>query len=102
MKIEWTQPAFLDLERIRDYISRDSEHYAVRFIEKIIEAVEGLEDFPRMGRPVPEAEDENIRELLLHNYRIMYRVETDRILVLTFIHGARDLNQRKTKPWDIV
>ena len=102
MKIEWTQPALSDLENIRDYISRDSEYYAARFIEKIIEAVENLENLPKIGRSVPEAEDENIREILLHNYRIMYRVETDRVLVLTIIHGARDLSQRRTKPWDII
>ena len=102
MKIEWTQPALLDLESIRDYISRDSEYYAARFIEKIIEAVEGLENFPSMGRSVPEADNENIRELLLYNYRIIYYFETDRILVLTIIHGARDLSQRRTNPWDIV
>ena len=102
MKIEWTEPAVSDLESIRDYISRDSEYYATRFIEKIIETVESLQKFFKIGRAVPEAEDENIRELLLHNYRIIYRVETDRILVLTVLHGARDLSQRKPKPWDIV
>lgn len=48
MKIEWTRPALLDLESIRDYISRDSESYATRFIEKIIEAVESLERFPKL------------------------------------------------------
>jgi len=77
-------------------------YYAARFIEKIIEAVEGLENFPKIGRSVPEAEEENIRGILLHNYRIIYRVETDRILVLTIIHGARDLSRRRTKPWDII
>lgn len=101
MKIEWTRPALLDLESIRDYIRRDSEYYADRFVEKIIEAVESIKKFPKMGRAVPEAEEESIREVLLHNYRIIYRVESDRILVLTIIHGARDLNQRRTKPWDI-
>jgi addiction module RelE/StbE family toxin len=102
MKIEWTQPAVLDLEHIGDYISRDSEHYAARFIEKIIEAVEGLEKLPKMGRSVPEAEGQNIREVLFQNYRIIYRVEPDRILVLTIIHGARDLRHRTPKPWEIV
>ena len=102
MKIEWTRPALLDLESIRDYIRRDSEYYADRFIEKIIEAVESIKKFPKMGRAVPEAEEESIREVLLHNYRIIHRVESDRILVLTIIHGARDLNQRRTKPWDII
>lgn len=102
MKVEWTEPAVSDLKGIRDFIARDSEYYATRFVEKIIEAVEKLKEFPRMGRSVPEAEHENIRELLLHTYRIIYRVETDRILVLTIIHGSRDLSQRKLNPWDVV
>ncbi len=102
MKIEWTEPARLDLKSIRDYIRRDSEYYANRLVERIIEAVESLEKFPEVGRSVPEAEEENIRELLFYNYRIMYRVETERILILTIIHGARDLSQKKPKPWDVV
>jgi toxin ParE1/3/4 len=102
MKIEWTQPAVQDLESIRDYISRDSEYYAARFIEKIIKTVENLEKFPMLGRPVPEIENENIREIFLQNYRVFYRIETKRLLVLAIIHGARDLSRKKTKPWDII
>ena len=102
MKLEWTEPALLDLECIRDYIKRDSEFYANRFVERIIEAVEGLEQFPEMGRWVPEAEAENIRELLFHSYRIIYRVETNSILILTVIHGARDLARRIDKPWVVI
>ncbi len=101
MKIEWTEPALLDLESIRKYIRRDSEYYATRFIERVIEGVENLEKFPEMGRRVPEAEEENIREILFYNYRIMYRVETKRILILTVIHGSRDLSQKRPKPWEI-
>ena len=53
MKIEWTKPAELDLENIRDYIKKDSEYYAERTVEKIIIAVEKLDKFPEMGRSVP-------------------------------------------------
>ena len=102
MKIEWAEPAQLDLEGIRDYIKRDSEYYATRFVEKIIEVVESLEKFPEMGRSVPEAEEENIRELFFYNYRIMYRVETERILILTVMHGAQDLSQKRPKPWEAI
>ncbi len=102
MKIEWTEPALLDLESIRDYIGRDSEYYATRLVGKIIEAVEALEKFPEMDRSVPEAEEENIRELLFYNYRIIYRVEPERILILTVIHSARDLSQKKPKPWEVI
>ena len=102
MKLEWTEPALSDLESIRDYIKKDSEYYANRFVERIIEAVESLEKFPEMGRRVPEAEEENIRELLFHNYRIIYRVETDSILILTVIHGARDLSRKRYKTWEVI
>lgn len=102
MKIEWAKPALLDLESIRDYIRRDSDYYAARFVERIIKAVESLEGFPEMGRSVPEAEKENIRELLFYNYRIMYRMEPERILILAVIHGARNLSQKKPRPWDVI
>lgn len=102
MKIEWTEPAVLDLESIRDYIKKDSEYYAVRFSEKVVEATEVLDKHPKIGRHVPESEDKNTRELLLQNYRIIYRTEANRILILAIIHGARDLSRSRIKPWDII
>jgi plasmid stabilization system protein ParE len=102
MKIEWTEPAVADLQSIRDYITRDSECYAARFVQRVVEAVEILKKLPKMGRHVPESEDENIRELLLYNYRIIYGAESERILVLAVIHGARDFSQSQKKPWDVV
>ena len=101
MKIEWTKPSLVDLESIRDFIKRDSEYYAYRFVGKIIDAVEILENFPEMGRIVPEASDKNIREILFANYRIMYRIEKDRILILTVMHGSQSLDQKEFKPWYI-
>ncbi|MEK6699152.1 MAG: type II toxin-antitoxin system RelE/ParE family toxin [Nitrospirota bacterium] len=102
MKLEWTEPALLDLENLREYIAKDSEYYAARFVARIIDAAETLQELPRIGRVVPEAEDETIRELLFRNYRIMYRVEADRVLILTIIHGNRDISQRMPKPWDVL
>lgn len=102
MKLDWAEPSLLDLENIREYIAKDSEHYATRFIARIIEAAETLQQFPLIGRTVPEAEDETIRELLFHNYRIIYRAEADRVLILAVIHGGRDMNQREQKPWDVM
>lgn len=102
MKLEWTEPSLLDLESLREYIAKDSEYYAARFVARIIEAVETLREFPRIGRVVPEADDESIRELLFQSYRIMYRVDVDRVLILTVIHGSRDISQVSPKPWDVL
>lgn len=102
MKLEWTEPAIIDLENIRDYIAKDSANYAARFVARIIEAAETLPNHPRIGRVVPEAEDDAIRELLFQNYRIIYHAESDRILILTIIHGGRDLSRLEPKPWDVL
>ena len=73
MKVDWTEPAIQDLESIRAYIAKDSEYYAIRFIEKTIEAIDGLEDFPLMGRSVSEAEEENIREPVFRTTELFIR-----------------------------
>ncbi len=102
MKLIWSDPAVSDLEAIRDYIARDSEHYATRFITKIIEAAERLEELPRLGRRAPEAPDApEVREILYRNYRILYRVESERILILGVIHGSRDLASLRPGPLDV-
>ncbi len=101
MKIIWTEPAIEDLEAIRDYIARDSEVYAASFIERIITAVEILVDLPEIGRMVPETDQPGIRELIFHEYRIIYRVQQNAVQILTVIHGSRDLNRRTPKPWEI-
>jgi len=101
MKLIWTDPSIEDLRSIRDYIARDSEHYAADLVEQVILSVERLLQFPRLGRVVPEAQDENIRELLYRNYRIMYRILGERIEILTVVHGSRDLTSRRTPTWEI-
>jgi plasmid stabilization system protein ParE len=100
-KIAWTRSALSDTRNLRDYIARNSEAYADRFVQKIIEAVEKAAAFPMIGRRVPEADDDTIREILYRKYRIVYRFEPDRILVLMVIHGARDLTQVTPEPWEI-
>lgn len=103
MRIEWTDPAIADLEAIRDYIARDSEHYGAQFVGRIIIAVEKLPSFPEMGRRVPEARSEvDVRELLFQNYRIIYRLKTDKIQIITVLHGSRNLRGMKPKPWEVV
>ncbi|HUZ47067.1 MAG TPA: type II toxin-antitoxin system RelE/ParE family toxin [Terriglobia bacterium] len=101
-KIEWTLSAVSDAKNIRDFIARDSKSYADRFLHRIIQAIENTAAYPMLGRSVPETPDENIREILFQEYRIMYRVETSRILVLMVIHGSRDLGQLAPKPWEVL
>jgi toxin ParE1/3/4 len=99
MKVAWSEPAIADLVAIHDYIARDSPHYAQRFVERLVAAVEPLESFPRLGRLVPEGDDRH-RELLVAFYRIIYRLEGQTIFIVTVVHGSRDLAGTDEKPWE--
>ena len=69
MRVKWTEPALEDMAGIQAYIAKDSPYYARQFIERIFEAAETLEDFPELGRKVPEAEDsDKVRELIFQSY----------------------------------
>ena len=50
MKLVWSGPARADVESIRDYIRRDSEFYAGRFVGRVIETAESLVQLPARGR----------------------------------------------------
>jgi len=56
---------------------------------------------PNIGRKVLEAEDPDVRELIFHNYRIIYRIRGKEIQIVAIIHAARDLNLLPEKPWEI-
>ena len=58
----------------------------------ILKAAERLEAFPKSGRMVPEASDPVIREIVLGNYRIVYRIKHELVQILTVYHGARLLD----------
>jgi hypothetical protein len=51
---------------------------------------------------VPEIGEENIREIIFFNYRIIYRIEkVESITVLGVIHPARDMNNINPRPWEV-
>ena len=83
-----------DLENIAEYIAKDSEYYAADFVERIITQVEKLESFANIGRKVPEQNDDNVREIIYHNYRLVYKIESDKIYISIIVHGSYDLSDK--------
>lgn len=80
------------------YISRDSVFYAGVFGERVVLTTRRLGDFPESGRLIPEADDTALREIVVQGYRVMYRLEAGRVLVLAVMHGRRDVGS--SPPWD--
>ena len=96
-KIIWTFESVDDLEAIATYIARDSGFYARSFVREIRDASLSLKEFPERGRMVPEFSNAAVRELFIKEYRLIYRIEEFRIVVLGIIHGKRDLKALSEK-----
>ncbi len=91
-KIRWSLKAADSFEEICNFIAKDSEHYASLFAKKVNAIIKNIPLFPKSGRVVPEYQDENLREKIFQNYRIVYRIKGDFIEIVLISHSARLLN----------
>jgi len=89
LEVTWSPEATEDLELIAEYIARDSEFYARAVVAEILSVSRNIREFPLIGRAVPEIGDESIRERFIYSYRLVYRIEHERILIVAVIHGKR-------------
>ena len=88
--VRWSEESVNDLIAIRAFIARDSEIYANRVVDQLIEAVDQLCLFPESGRDVPELPDRGLKELIRPPYRIVYRCcGTETLEIVTVFHSAR-------------
>ena len=88
-RIVWSPEAIEDIEAIAEYIERDSKFYAKAVVNKIFKSTEKLKEFPKIGREVPEIGREDIRELIIYSYRLVYQIKEKQILIVAVIHGKR-------------
>lgn len=91
MKLIWSPLAIDRVAEISQYIAQDSLNAAQKWVDSIFQVVERLEQFPRSGRIVPEIRQEDFREIIHGNYRIIYKIEDERISILTVRHGKQIL-----------
>ena len=88
-RLRWSPEALDDLQEIAAFIARDDPAAAEAWIDRLIDRAETAALAPRAGRVVPEIGDRQLREVLLRTYRIVYRVEAQRIVIVTVLEGHR-------------
>jgi plasmid stabilization system protein ParE len=93
MKLVWSPLALNQAEEIADYIADDNPFASEKWLSGLFGAVERLTDYPESGRPVPEIPRPEIREIVYGEYRIIYRVRTATLALLTVGHGRRLLSE---------
>ncbi len=89
MNVQWTTTAIDHLHSIHSYIAQSSPHYAKRIVDRLTKRSLQISEFPLSGRIVPEAESQQIREVMEGPYRLIYYIKSDQIDVLAVIHGAQ-------------
>lgn len=102
MKVVWTENAEIDLDDLYDFVAKDSPIYAEQFVDQILREVGYLEQTPRMGRRVPEANSDQIREQIVQSQRVIYLIDDENAVVnvLALVHVRRDLENDERKPWN--
>ncbi|MFN2602928.1 MAG: type II toxin-antitoxin system RelE/ParE family toxin [Gemmatimonadaceae bacterium] len=83
MRVLWTEHARNRLGEVQRYIERDSITRAAKVCERLIDATDQLANNPLSGPLLPE--DGAYRQLVVDEYRIVYRVADRFAYVMTTV-----------------
>ena len=92
-EVSWTPQALDDLDAVCLFVARDAPRYAELFAARVFQASGRVGEFPYSGRVVPEIGRNEIREVIVQNYRLIYRVQADEVEILAVHHGARPVGE---------
>jgi len=92
-RVVWAESAQHALDEVIRSIAEDSPDGAVRVLIRALEVATSLATFAERGRIVPEIGESTLRELFVYDYRLLYRVRDDRVVIRAFLHGARDFTR---------
>lgn len=94
----WTKTALKELSSIKKYLAKHaSPEAATRVTRKITDATLRLEDFPESGHVVSQLNNRDYKEILVSNYRVVYRRTFGAIEVMRVVHVRRNLRGKAFK-----
>ena len=90
MRVVWSPLALERVHAIALEIAGERPIAAARWVRGIFSRAHQLRQYPQSGRVAPDLARTEIRQLAFPPYRIIYRVERARILILTVRHGRQE------------
>ena len=88
-RLIWVDPALADLEEIAEYIAPDNRPAASRYVRKVFDTVERLQDYPESGKRPSELPGTPYREVVVPPCRIFYRIEANTVFILHVMRSER-------------
>ncbi len=89
MEVLFTPTARRQFLNALTYIRRDNPPAAIHFRKKAERVLRRLVDFPDSGRTIPEFPNIPFREVIVRPYRFFYRVEGNKVWIVSVWHGAQ-------------
>lgn len=96
-KIRFSTLSNSDLDGIISHFYNLNKETAKRYYTGILSSITKLKSYPAMGRIVPECRDffyDKYREVIFENYRIVYRIESDEILIIRILDARMDIDYK--------
>ena len=90
-RLRWTLRAQSDLLEIARFIARDNPDAARRWVAMLRKRARAAARMPRAVRRVPELGRDDVREVVVRRYRIVYQLSPDGIVVLVVFESHRQL-----------
>ena len=89
-RVSFAPSALANLEEIRSwYTDEQVPEVGERLVREIVDAVLRLADFPESGRMVPELGLAQLREIIHPPFRIVYRLDEERVQVVRVWRSER-------------
>ena len=96
-KINFTPAALEDMKEIKVYITDElcSDQAAINTIQKIMERINQLADFPEIGAPLSSiiCFDVPYRFLVCGHYTAFYKYDEDEVHIIRVLYGRRNFMQ---------
>jgi len=86
MRISYSKNSQKELREIKNYISKFNPEDAKRFIKKLKNNIENIPNFPYKYRKSIYFDDENIRDMIIDGYTIIYEIKNDKIIILNIFN----------------
>ena len=90
----WVETAINHITQFIDDAKSGTEQTAKKYIEKLIDYVEILNEMPNIGKTfTSKVYKYELRQLLYKKHRIIYYLNNDRVVILAVIHTRLDVKK---------
>jgi plasmid stabilization system protein ParE len=90
MKLEWTNEALLDMERLYEFLVLENKRAATQIVQSLITAPTRLLEQPRIGIKLKEFEPLEVRRIIAGHYELRYEIKENSIYLLRIWHTKED------------